>query len=239
MLMLLTKQCGKTALANFLSDTMETTGADYRPTQGVRWGKSNPGEIAVHGTLMGNLLWGFSIWLKFSSGVCKDPGVWVSTFGKWHQGKCLWSGAVGLCWRFQVSVPSFYLERLGGPKVNAFYPFVPVCFQYYPKITTLSSTQYRFDTHVLSSVLHYIWANFLQTPDHHTYTWAFLELFPRFVRFSMMSLIARRAQAILAPPFPRDINPIVKSLDLWIICCLVKVHTVAHPVNHVYLSFMQ
>ncbi|XP_051981863.1 intraflagellar transport protein 22 homolog [Xyrauchen texanus] len=29
-------ECGKTALANFLSDTTETIGADYSPTQGVR-----------------------------------------------------------------------------------------------------------------------------------------------------------------------------------------------------------
>ncbi|KAA0717089.1 Intraflagellar transport protein 22 -like protein [Triplophysa tibetana] len=29
-------ECGKTALANFLSDTTETIGGDYSPTQGVR-----------------------------------------------------------------------------------------------------------------------------------------------------------------------------------------------------------
>ncbi|KAM9441246.1 intraflagellar transport protein 22 homolog isoform 1-T1 [Clarias gariepinus] len=29
-------ECGKTVLGNFLSDTMETIGSDYRPTQGVR-----------------------------------------------------------------------------------------------------------------------------------------------------------------------------------------------------------
>ncbi|XP_068077274.1 intraflagellar transport protein 22 homolog isoform X1 [Danio rerio] len=30
-------ECGKTALANFLSDTTESIGADYSPTQGVRF----------------------------------------------------------------------------------------------------------------------------------------------------------------------------------------------------------
>lgn len=31
-------QSGKTVLANFLSDTIENVGGEYRPTKGVRYG---------------------------------------------------------------------------------------------------------------------------------------------------------------------------------------------------------
>lgn len=41
-------QSGKTVLANFLSDTTENVGGEYRPTQGVRYRHCNCNFAALH-----------------------------------------------------------------------------------------------------------------------------------------------------------------------------------------------